>query len=343
MSRYAPARSALADYPQGPIPQQPTVTVVIPVYNEVEHIEAVAAAILAQEYPQLTAIYFVDGGSTDGTVTHLEPLQQDDRIVILHNPRRSQAAAINLAFAQATTDIIMRLDAHAHYEPGVVGCSVAALLATGAGGVGAIARPLPATNLVGQSIVAAHTSRLGVGVASFRQEASGGWVDTVWNGCYWKHVVDRVGPLREDLPRGEDNDFHTRLRSLGYGLYLEPAIQAYYTPRRSLGELWRQYESTGAGIATLLRRNPRAVGWRHLAPLGLVSLLLLLTPLLSWWRPARRLAMTFLMFYSGALLIATLVEGRKQRGRHLLLLPMTLAALHISYGLGTLRGLLFTR
>jgi glycosyltransferase involved in cell wall biosynthesis len=316
---------------------------VIPVYNEVEHIETVAAAILTQDYPQLTAIYFVDGGSADSTLALLEQLQQDERVVILHNPRRTQAAAINLAFSQATTDIVMRLDAHAHYDPAVVRCSVVALLATGAGGVGAIARPLRGATLVGQSIVAAHTSRLGVGVASFRQETGGGWVDTVWNGCYWKHVVDQVGPVREDLPRGEDNDYHARLRGLGYGLYLEPAIRAYYAPRRSLAGLWQQYHSTGSGIAIMLHRNPQAVSWRHLAPLGLVSLLLFLVSMLPVWRRARWFLMILLFFYSGALLLATLVEGRDRPGRHLLLLPVTLATLHVSYGLGTLRGLLFPR
>jgi hypothetical protein len=315
------------------------VTVVVPVYNEREHIEAAAESILSQDYQNLTAIYFVDGGSRDGTSAVLDRLRRHARVRIRHNPRRTQAAAINLVFAEATTDIVARLDAHALYAPDMVRRAVAALLRTGAGGVGAIARPVSASTRIGQSIVAAHTSRLGLAVASFRHAGSSGWVDTVWNGCYWKHVVDQAGPLREDLPRAEDNEFHDRLRRLGYGLHLESSMRAYYRPRRSWSGLWRQYSSTGAGVAALLRLRPGALAWRHIVPGSFVLALLLFGALGVFWSPAHWLVAVLSTVYAGGLSVATVVEWRRQPGAYVLLLPVTLAMLHFSYGLGTLRGL----
>ncbi|MCX6044812.1 MAG: glycosyltransferase family 2 protein [Chloroflexi bacterium] len=336
-----PKRSALTDYPTGICSSQPTVTAVIPVYNEIEHIARVVDALLAQDYPALTAIWFVDGQSDDGTYAVLQQLQKrDPRIQILTNSRRTQATALNLAFAQAKTDIVIRLDGHAHYAPSVIRCSVQALLATGAGGVGAIARPVPAATLIGQSIVAAHTSKLGVGAAQFRQEAAKGWVDTVWNGCYWRHVVEQVGPFREDLPRTEDNDFHARVRALGYGLYLSPEIQAFYYPRQSLWALWRQYMSNGIGIAQTLFTNRQAISLRHLAPAALVLSLILDLALAFLWPPAWFVFAVGALVYLAAVLSFTVIAWRKEPGLYVFFLPWVFATLHFSYGFGTLRGFL---
>ena len=333
-------RSALTDYPDPPVPEQPTVGVVVPVYNEIAHLEHLTADLLAQDYPAISEIWFVDGQSNDGT---LEALQRhtvrDPRVQVISNARRLPASAINLAIGRIRSDIVIRLDAHAHYRPDVVRLNVQVLLATGAGGVGAIARPAPAQTVVGRAIVAAHKSRFGVGVASFRREGAEGWVDSVWNGCYWKHVVDRVGPLREDLWRAEDNDFNERVRRLGYGLYLSPAIRAFYQPRQSLPALWAQYLRNGIGVSLALFENRRAFGLRHLVPLALVVSLILPLAAAIVWPSAAFVAEGVLLLYLTMLIAATLLTARTEPGVHLLLLPAALATLHLSYGCGSLWGL----
>ncbi len=296
--------------------------------------------LLGQDYPALQEIWLVDGGSDDGSMASLREWQgQDQRVRLLHNPRRLPAAAFNLAFPQMRTDIVVRFDAHARYASDVVRRCVEALLATGAGGVGAIARPACGTTLVARSIVAAHKSRLGLGGAKFREEGAAGWVDTVWNGCYWRHVVEEVGPLREDLCRAEDNDFNERVRRLGYGLYLCPDIHALYLPRQTLGALWLQYRATGQGVALAWFDNPRAFGLRHAAPLALVlGLTLTLLAGLIW--PAIFPAFAALAAaYVTALLAGALFSFGTEPGLHLLLLPLVLATLHLSYGVGSVWGL----
>jgi GT2 family glycosyltransferase len=234
----------------------------------------------------------------------------------------------------------MRLDAHARYGHDVVTESVRALLRTGAGGVGAIARPAPGRSPIERAIVAAHRSPLGVGAAKFRREGAEGWADTIWNGCYWRHVVDKAGRLREDLWRAEDNDFNERIRRVGYGLYVSPAIRASYQPRRSLRALSAQYLSNGIGVALAFRSNRRAFGLRHLAPLALVLSLVL--PLIAAAAfPGALLALAGVLgLYLALLLIAVALEAPADPGTHVLLLPATLATLHLSYGLGTLWGLI---
>jgi len=334
-------RSALDDYPGGQPPDLPSVSAIVPVYNEIAHIRSIVESLLSQDYPALNDIWFVDGKSDDGTFEELERLKEHaSSIHVLTNPRRNQAAAFNLAFSQLDSDIVIRLDGHAQYADDIVRQSVKGLLETGAGGVGAIARPIASSTLVGQAIAAAHESRLGVGVAKFRQSAASGWVDTIWNGCYWKHVIDKTGPFREDSWRTEDNDFNARVRALGYGLYLSPEIRAYYYPRQSLTALWRQYHANGIDIVQMWFKNRQAIRLRHFVPLAFVSSLLFLAILSIVWWPARFMLLADLGLYALAVLSFSLIAWRKQPGKYVILLPLIFGVLHASYGIGSLYGLL---
>ncbi|MCA0417811.1 MAG: glycosyltransferase family 2 protein [Proteobacteria bacterium] len=334
-------RCAIGDLPTTPPPCRPTVSVIVPVYNEIDCLDRLVADLLAQDYERIVEFWFADGYSQDGTYEALLRLSDvDDRIRVIRNPKRGPAAGINLALERATGDIVNRLDAHARYEPDVVTNSVEALLATGAAGVGAIARPSAGRTLIGRAIVAAHKSPFGVGVAKFRRDGAEGWTDAIWNGCYWKHIVDRVGLLREDLHRAEDNDFNARIQGLGYGLYLSPAIRAWYLPRQTLGSLWRQYFANGIGVVRAARERPDAVSWRHFAPLALV-LALGCSALITIAWPGGLLGLTSVLAYLGILAFATLLAAGQERGAYLLLLPVALATLHLSYGLGSLRALVW--
>lgn len=332
-------RSTSNGYPRQSFPRSPSVGIAVAIYNEADHIEQLLKDVLSQDYEELREIWLVDGGSDDGTLEMLQGIQsQDPRLRLIENPKRSTASGVNMAFKAMTTDIVMRIDAHAHYAPDMVRHCVSTLLRTGAGGVGAIARPVDATTLVGQAIVAAHESPFGVGVAKFRRNGAEGWVDTIWNGCYWKHIVDQVGPLREDLPRAEDNDFNERVRRLGYGLYLTPEIRAYYQPRQTLSALWMQYFTTGMGIARALTENRKAVSLRHLAPAAFVVAWVFPLLLSLRWPSFALLTLSLLFVYFGGMLVAIGISARSRTGSHLLLLPLALLTLHMSYGFGTLWG-----
>lgn len=334
-------RSALRDCPGGIVPARPTVSVVVPTHNEASGLEQLVGDIIAQDYDRIVEVFFADGCSKDGTYAALLELEgRNQKVRVLRNRKGQTAAGINLAFSRATGDVVIRLDAHARFEPDVVRKSVECLLRTGAAGVGAIARPAESRTLVGRAIVSAHKSPFGVGVAKFRKEGAEGWADTVWNGCYWRHVINQVGPLREDLHRAEDNDFNARVRKLGYGLYLSPEIRALYQPRPTLRALWRQYFANGVGVARAALSSSGAVALRHFAPLALILLLVLPALLSVVFPPALLVAMAALLGYAAVLLLSVLVAAREEPALHVTLLPAALATLHLSYGLGTSWGFL---
>lgn len=335
--------SALEDYPGGAPPAFPTVTVIVPLYNEVNHVAQLAEEILSQDYPQLNEIFFIDGMSTDGTREALQKYAESDgRVRLLSNPRRVQSAALNIGVGKSNGDIILRLDAHAQYAPDMVSKSVELLLATGSAGVGPVARPIILNTPLSQSIATALESKLGAGAAQFRNTSTNGWVDTIWNGCYWAHVVRKVGRWREDYARIEDNDFNFRVRALGYGLYCSTDIHALYYPRQSLKELWDQYAANGAGIVQALFSNWRIISLRHLAPLAFVSCLLMLALLGYFWPLAGFAALGATSFYIGIILLLSLKEYLHRPGYYAVLLPMVFFTFHFGYGCGSLLELVKT-
>lgn len=85
----------------------PLVSVVVPVFNGLPHLEALASCLLAQTYPNLE-IVFSDGGSADESLTYLKKLN-DPRILILEQPPGTSAAANWTKASQAATGEFTKL------------------------------------------------------------------------------------------------------------------------------------------------------------------------------------------------------------------------------------------
>jgi len=95
----------------------PTLSVVVPIYNEVQTVEALVEAVRRSSVAGLE-IVLVDDGSTDGTREVLrekvEPLV--DR-VIYHDRNRGKGAALRSGFAVVSGDLVIVQDADLEYDP----------------------------------------------------------------------------------------------------------------------------------------------------------------------------------------------------------------------------------
>lgn len=316
-------------------------SLIIPVRDEAQHIGALLAALTASEGPE-REILVVDGRSQDGTRQIVAEWERRDcRVQLIDNPQRLVTTALNLGFAAARGEVVMRLDAHAEYAEDYLAQCLAVLEETGAGNVGGAARPLSDGSYLGDLIQAIHLSPFGIGAAQFRREGAEGWVDTVWPGCWRREALEAAGMyVREDLPRSEDLELNARLRAAGWGVYLSPKIRAWYRPRRSLWALLRQNFDNGRGVIHTLRAGLGGVSRRHLAPLAAVLAALVLGGLGLGWRPAWWLLAALVALH----LLAGLAFGARvclrSRPGLLLALPAAFFLLHLSYGVGSLVGLL---
>ena len=97
------------------------ISVVIPIYNEEENIEALyrELAEVVHELPQKTEIVFVDDGSSDRSLQILEEIQAREPGVIVVSFRRNfgQTAALSAGFDYADGDIIITMDGDLQNDP----------------------------------------------------------------------------------------------------------------------------------------------------------------------------------------------------------------------------------
>lgn len=98
----------------------PSISLVVPSYQQGVYIERTLRSILDQEYPRLD-LRVQDGGSTDGTVAILKRYQ--DRVAAWDSrPDAGQAEAINLGFARSSGEIMAWLNSDDLLLPGALAC-----------------------------------------------------------------------------------------------------------------------------------------------------------------------------------------------------------------------------
>ncbi len=99
---------------------RPPVSVLIPAYNEEAVIVETVNAALASDYPRLEVVV-VDDGSADRTLELLEThFGHDPRVRIASQPNRGKPGALSRALAEATSEIVVTIDADTSIEPDAV-------------------------------------------------------------------------------------------------------------------------------------------------------------------------------------------------------------------------------
>lgn len=324
-------------------PVFPLVTVILPCRNEVRYIAACLDSILAASYPpDRLEILVVDGMSDDGTREAVtQYAAQHPRIKLLDNPTRIVPTALNVGIRAAAGDVIARMDAHVVYPPEYLPRLVAALEETGADNVGGCIVTLPADGTaVAQAIAIALGHPFGVGNSHFRIGArTARLVDTVPFGCYRREVFTRVGMFDEELVRNQDDEFNHRLVAKGGRIMLLPDVRAYYYARGSFAQVARMFYQYGAFKPLVARKVGRIMTVRQLVPAGFVTALVGTTLGALLWAPAGLAAAAIAGAYAAGVAACAIPVARRNGARCALALAAVFPVVHISYGIGFLRGL----
>ncbi|MFP4229849.1 MAG: glycosyltransferase [Candidatus Nanohaloarchaea archaeon] len=94
---------------------EPSVTVLMPAYNEEEVVEKSLESVKNLDYPNYS-VKFVDDGSTDGTLEKAEKYASDSIEIIEHEENRGKAAALNTGLEEADSDYVVVQDADSEIE-----------------------------------------------------------------------------------------------------------------------------------------------------------------------------------------------------------------------------------
>jgi hypothetical protein len=177
-------------------------------------------------------------------------------------------------------------------------------------------------------------------------------VDTVYLGCWRRSAFERFGLFDPGLVRNQDDELNFRIRLGGGRLFQSPRVQSYYTPRSSLGGVFKQYLQYGFWKVAVMRKHGSVASWRHLVPALFVSSIMLGVFLIALsaafgWSTLTIFTGTLLgaelTLYAFACLAACLPYVGTLELPALLALPGVIAVHHIAYGLGFLMGLLQSR
>jgi succinoglycan biosynthesis protein ExoA len=320
----------------------PSVSIIIPCYNEQATIRKLLDAVVAQTYPPSSMeVVIADGMSTDRTraeIADFTAAHAGLRLVVVDNPKRHTSAALNTALRASHGEIIVRLDAHSWPAPDYIERSVADLEAGLGENVGGVWEIHPgAPTWVARSIAVAAAHPLGVGDALYRHTTRASSVDTVPFGSYKRELLALVGFYDESLLTNEDYEFNTRIRARAGKIWLDPAIRSVYFARSTFGALAGQYWRYGFWKYQMLRRYPHTLRWRQALPPAFVLSLLGLGALGLAWHGFWLLLAAEGSLYVAVLLVTGLRAAWKQRQGSLVCgLPLAISIMHLSWGLGFL-------
>lgn len=317
-----------------------TLSVVCPVFNEELHIDAVIQFFLAAE-PFEKELYIIDGGSTDKTVEMVKQYAEaHTNIHLIHNPEKFVPQALNRVIPLCKGTYIVRLDAHTEYDASYFKEILDTFERTGASIVGGPMRAI-GVSPTQKAIAHATSTPFGVGDSSFHYDDVEGEADSVYLGAWKKNIFDKTGLFDTKFVRNQDDEFHYRAKSLGFKIWLNPKIKSYYYPRSNLKTLWRQYYQYGLYKPMVLSKIKDSMRLRHLIP-SLLFLYILVSPFI--------VAIAFLysaLFFTLLLPMVLYVvldfyyafkckDGMVSQIKCLMVFPV----LHLSYGVGFLRGIL---
>lgn len=319
------------------------VAVIIPTLNEEKFIEQCVESVIRQSFPfSEMDVMIIDGGSTDKTTDIVKALTDDySNIRLIQNPGKIQSIAFNIGVRESTAPYIVRLDAHVLYSKDYIEKCIDLIKSNNSyGNVGGICIiKASRKGLVPEASAILNQVKFGIGGAAFRVGNEAGEVDSVPFGTFPREVLEKVGGMREDLARGEDNEINSRIRKNGYKVYIDPKIQSTYFSRDTIKANMRQMYANGMSIGRLLFIDRESVSLRRLVPLTFVAVIIVCMALGLIWTPLFALLGIVLGAYLLADLAATVSACRKFGWKYVLVLPLLFFLVHVSYGWGTIIGI----
>ncbi|MES2800225.1 MAG: glycosyltransferase family 2 protein [Bacteroidota bacterium] len=319
-----------------------TISVVIPCRNEIAYIEECIRAVFASTLEQSIklSVFVVDGMSDDGTREKIGLLKHEfQQLFIVDNPNQLTPFAFNLGIRAHDFDFVQIIGArHIISKSYIQKCfnilqNDPSIYCVG----GAVQNHY--LNETGKLIAMAMSTSLGMGLGNFRTKMESGFVDTVGTPMYPKKVFEEVGYFDEELIRNQDDEFNFRVTKVGGKIFFEASIFLKYYVRGSFQNLWKQFYQYGYWKVYVNQKHKAVTTYRQLVPPAFVAYLLLTCLSFVFGLKIGGLFMLPIVLYLTLAAYVAMDLKSKDAKVSFFALFQTFPILHISYGLGYLKGI----
>ncbi len=220
--------------------EYPSVSVLIPCYNEAENIAETVGILMQQKYPHFEVIAINDG-SKDNTLAILQDLSKQHNRLRVVNLATNQGKAMGLRTGAllANSEILVCIDGDALLAPEAIAWMVKPFLNNP--GVGAITgnpRIRNRSTLLGRIQVGEFSAIVGM---IKRAQRTYGRVFTISGviAAFRKSALHDVGYWSNDMVT-EDIDISWKLQLAGWSILFEPNALCWVLMPESLSGLWNQ-------------------------------------------------------------------------------------------------------
>ncbi|SEO82027.1 Glycosyltransferase, catalytic subunit of cellulose synthase and poly-beta-1,6-N-acetylglucosamine synthase [Halogranum amylolyticum] len=246
---------------------EPTVSIVLPTYNEAAIVERKLDDLLALDYPASKLELVLADASDDGTAGVVRSYLADrdgPSLTVLHDDeRRGVAPALNDAFQQATGDVVFRTDADSALAPDVLREAVANLADADVGAVTG-----QQTEVLGDSEVEADYRGILAKLQSLESHLDSTFI---FHGPCFAFRREAFVPIDPES-LADDTEVALRIRRGGCRVVMDPALQF-----------------TESGVSEFRKRRQR----KDRRAMGLLKLLVQHRDMLGRYGPYGRVVLPF--------------------------------------------------
>ena len=260
-------RSELRRYPS---PRRyPSVTVLVPAYNEEKTIQRCIDSLLGMEYPTKMQIIVVNDGSTDTTERIVRPYARKGLVKLVTQKNAGKGAALNRGLRYARGELVAVMDADSLVSRDILTTLVGHFDDPKVGSVISSIKPTKHDTLIerlqdNEYIIACLFRRL-LSLTNMNYITPGAF------SVFRKSALDRLGPFDENNLT-EDMEIALRLQSSGYEIRSSTMSIAYTTLPHTLKAFYRQRIRWYRGLIQNTIRYKRMVFNRKYGYLGTFQL-----------------------------------------------------------------------
>lgn len=288
-------------------------------------------------------LIFVDSGSCDKTISIFWDFKKRfdnvfHSIRVLDNLKKKQSSGWNVVISNYTGDVLLRIDAHARIPSDFVKKNVK-YLKKGEMVVGGLRSVKNSQNSNwNDTLLIAELSLFGSSIAGYRRMNEEKYVNSMFHAAYKREVINNTGYFNEYLGRTEDNEYHYRIRKKGYKLYYNSEIYSYQIIRSNLRKMIHQKFLNGYWIGLTLSVCANCLQIYHFIPF-----LFIMAIFFSLLLFINNISFPFFLLigiYGMFVILNTLISFKEKKSNiTTIALLYIFPLLHISYGLGTLIGI----